>query len=489
MREKNTQGLENNGETELPQDSPRPSILPYEATSSTFGSRTVDNRDFRNAVVGLTPLHRSRFNRGMAQSQSADSIRPTQHRSPASTPRDSTMPLPRIQVLSTGNCSADRGVPRPLATKFYRRFPLLLAGALAWCSGMILPGVVSADHLELVVGESASGNGRVDAQPQPRLNAPFGIDFDRQGHMYIVELEGGHIHRWTKRGGLVTVAGNGKKGDGGDRGPAVQAIFHSMHALAIDPEGTLYIADTLNHRVRRMDPVREVVEPFAGTGAKGSAGTDGPALSANFDGVYCVALTPDYKRLLITDLENHRVCAVDLETGRLRLVAGNGKAGVPSDGAMARESPLVDPRAAAADRFGNIYILERGGHTLRKVDPQGRIRTVVGTGTAGVGAEEGPAREMPLRGPKHLCIAVDGRVVIADTDNHQIRCYDPETERLRLVAGSGKLGAQGLGGPAKLAELHFPHGVCLDSSGELFIVDTGNNRILRLVQERALDLR
>jgi streptogramin lyase len=96
---------------------------------------------------------------------------------------------------------------------------------------------------------------------------------------------------------------------------------------------------------------------------------------------------------------------------------------------------------------------------------------------------------MPLRGPKHLCIAVDGRVVIADTDNHQIRCYDPETERLRLVAGSGKLGAQGLGGPAKLAELHFPHGVCLDSSGELFIVDTGNNRILRLVQERALDLR
>jgi sugar lactone lactonase YvrE len=352
---------------------------------------------------------------------------------------------------------------------------------------MVIPGTVSADHLQLVVGESQSRDNGVESKPKARLNAPFGIDFDRQGHMYIVELEGGHIHRWTKQEGLVTVAGTGHKGDVGDLGPASQAIFHSMHALAIDPSGKLYIADTLNHRVRRMDPARGVVEPFAGTGAKGSAGDEGPALSATFHGVYCVALTPDYKTLLITDLENRRIRAVDLQTGRLQLVAGNGDKGVPRDGALARESPLVDPRAAAADRFGNIYILERGGHALRRIDPQGRIRTVAGTGTAGVGPEEGPALDIPLRGPKHLCIAVDGSVFIADTDNHQIRRYDPDSGRLRLVAGSGKLGVQGLGGPATLTELHFPHGVCLDASGQLFIVDTGNNRILSLVHERSID--
>lgn len=399
------------------------------------------------------------------------------------------MPLPRILGLSTGKWSGHLRVSRPLVPSHFPGLLLVLAWTLVWGAGMTMPNAVAADSLELVVGESASRNDGVDSSRQPRLNAPFGIDFDRHGHMYIVELEGGHIHRWTKQDGLVTVAGTGKKGDGGDRGPAAQAIFHSMHALAIDPAGTLFIADTLNHRVRRMDPVQGVVEPFAGTGAPGNTGDDGPALSATFNGVYCVALTPDYKTLLITDLENRRIRSVDLATGRLQLVAGNGDRGVPREGAMARESPLVDPRAAAADRFGNIYILERGGHALRKVDPLGRITTVVGTGTAGVGAEEGPAREMPLRGPKHLCITVDGRVLIADTDNHQIRCYDPATERIRVVAGSGKRGIEGLGGPAKLAELHFPHGVCLDSSGELFIVDTGNNRILRLVRERLLDHR
>ncbi len=354
-------------------------------------------------------------------------------------------------------------------------------------SGIFRPAVVSADHLEVIVGAPADSPINDGSVPKPQLDAPFGIDFDRQGHMYIVELEGGRVHRWTKREGLVTVAGTGEKGYGGDRGPASQAVFHSMHAVTIDPAGNLFIADTLNHRVRRLDPVRTIVETFAGTGTAGESGDEGPARAAAFHGVYCVSFTPDYKSLLITDLENRRVRSVDMATGRVRLVAGNGKKGVPSDGADARESPLVDPRAAAADRFGNIYILERGGHALRKVDLLGRIRTVAGTGTPGIGEEDGLGLAMPLRGPKHLCIDVDGSVIIADTDNHQIRRYDPETGRLQLVAGSGKRGTQGVGGPAKLAELHFPHGVCLDSVGDLFIVDTGNNRILRLVRDSRSD--
>ena len=388
------------------------------------------------------------------------------------------LPNPSTKSPSAG----DQGAPcrNTLAPKLLSTLVYCLA--VSWS---FRPGVVLGDHLELVVG--VSEDQEIQEPHKPKLHAPFGIDFNRQGHMYIVELEGGRVHRWTKREGLVTVAGNGEKGDAGDGGPPSQAVFHSMHAVAIDPFGMLYIADTLNHRVRRLDPARNLVEPFAGTGAKGRSGDEGPALSAVFEGVYCVSFTPDYRSLLITDLENRRICSVDMSTGRLQLVAGNGTKGVPKDGAMARESPLVDPRAAAADRFGNVYILERGGHALRKVDPQGRIRTVAGTGTPGIGEEEGPAATMPLRGPKHLCVDVNGRVFVADTDNHQIRRYDPETGRLSLVAGSGKRGAEGVGGPAKLAELHFPHGVCQDADGDLFIVDTGNNRILRLVRDSRSD--
>jgi len=392
---------------------------------------------------------------------------------------------PRIQPPPHGKPSAEcRTAP------FTPRLILQFFTSLVCCTFAcwnLSPELALADHLELVVGAIENGDHEVDSSRKPSLHAPFGIDFDRQGHMYIVELEGGRVHRWTKREGLVTVAGTGKKGDGGDLGPASQAVFHAMHAVTIDPSGHLYLADTLNHRVRRLDPQRNVVEPFAGTGAKGSSGDEGPALTATFNGVYCVSFTPDYKSLLITDLENRRIRSVDMATGRLHLVAGNGEKGVPMDGAFAQESPLVDPRAAAADRFGNIYILERGGHALRKVDPRGRIHTVAGTGTAGIGEADGSALTMPLRGPKHLCVDVDGSVIVADTDNHQIRRFDPETGRLQLVAGSGKRGAQGLGGPAKLVELHFPHGVCLNSSGELFIVDTGNNRILRLVRETEPD--
>ena len=349
-------------------------------------------------------------------------------------------------------------------------------------SGLVLSDVSRADHLELVVGESADGASGTNTGPRVPLVAPFGIDFDRRGDMFIVELEGGRVHHWNRRKGVTTIAGNGEQGDRGDQGPAASAVFHSMHAVAIDPSGDLYIADTLNHRVRRLDPRLMVVEPYAGTGKPGNAGDHGAARDATFQGVYCVAFTPDYQTLLVTDLENRRIRAVDVKTGNLRPIAGNGERGVPRDGTPATMNPLVDPRAAAADRFGNIYILERGGHALRVVDPQGRIRTLVGTGTPGSGGDGGPALEAKLRGPKHLCVTVDGRVVIADTDNHQIRCYHPDTGRIELVAGSGRKGAQGLGGPAHLAELHFPHGVCLDSSGELYVVDTGNNRILKLVR-------
>jgi sugar lactone lactonase YvrE len=202
---------------------------------------------------------------------------------------------------------------------------------------------------------------------------------------------------------------------------------------------------------------------------------------AEFDGVYCVAFHPDFSQLYLADLENRRVRVIHMATGIVDTVAGNGTKGVPADGARARTAPLVDPRAVAADTAGNVYVLERSGHALRLVDATGRIRTVAGTGQRGASGDGGDARKASISGPKHLCLDQEGNVVIADTDNHRIRKYVPSTGRIVHVAGSGKQGAAGLGGPPQHVELNYPHGVYVHADGTLYIADTNNHRVLKLV--------
>ncbi len=137
-----------------------------------------------------------------------------------------------------------------------------------------------------------------------------------------------------------------------------------------------------------------------------------------------------------------------------------------------------------ADAAGQIYILERTGNTLRIVDADGKIRTVVGTGKAGHSGDDGPAREATLNGPKHLCLDRDGSVIIADTENHAIRRYLPQSDRIVKIAGTGKKGTAGVGGPPAQVELFQPHGVTIGPDGALYIVDSGNNRVLKIVEEK-----
>jgi sugar lactone lactonase YvrE len=253
-----------------------------------------------------------------------------------------------------------------------------------------------------------------------------------------------------------------------------------MHSLAVAPDGTIYLADTWNNRVRKLDPKTGRVTVFAGTGEKGYGGDGGPAREAKFGGVYCAALDPEGKRLYLADLDNRRVRVVYLKSGIVTTVAGNGKKGVPRDGADARDAPLVDPRAVAVDRKGNVYVLERAGHALRVVSPDGKIRTVVGTGKPSLSGDGGPARKATLRSPKHLCIDLDDNVIIADSANHVIRKYLPGEGKIVRVAGTGKKGSAGAGGPPLEAELNEPHGVYVHPSGALYIVDSNNQRIFRL---------
>ena len=340
-------------------------------------------------------------------------------------------------------------------------------------------GAVAAERVVLVAGGGTST--ATAPAKEAKLNAPFGIDFDKAGNAFLVELTGGRVLRLDASGSLATVGGSDEKGNGGDGRPAAKAAFNGMHSLAMGPDGGVYLADTWNNRIRKYDPASGKVEAFAGTGEKGYSGDGGPAAKAQFGGIYSVDFDAAGKNLYLDDLDNRRVRKIDMTSGIVTTVAGNGEKGVPADGTEAAKAPLVDPRAAAVDSKGNVYILERSGHALRVVDPSGKIRTVAGTGKPGASGDDGDAKTATVNGPKHLCIDKEDNVIIADTENHIIRKYIPKEGKIVRVAGSGKKGTGGIGGPPLEVELNQPHGVFLHPSGELFIVDSSNNRVLKIV--------
>lgn len=357
-----------------------------------------------------------------------------------------------------------------------KHFAAVLLGLL-----ILLPADALADRLVLVAG----GGDEAEDVPATRakLNSPFGVDFDKAGNMFICELEGERLLRVDAKGILKIIGGTGKTGNSGDGGPARQATFNGMHNLAISPTtGDVYLADTWNNRIRKYDPRTGTITAFAGTGMKGYAGDGGPAADADFGGIYCLCFNADGSKLYACDLDNRRIRVIDMRSGRVELAAGNGEKGVPVDRAAAVKSPLVDPRAVAVDRQGRLYVLERSGNALRVVGPRGKIRTVVGSGEAGLHLDPEPLR-CQLNGPKHLCIDLDDNVIIADTANHRILKYSPAANTVTLLAGTGQKGESGAGGPPLEVAFNEPHGVFVTPAGVLYIVDSRNHRVFRWESE------
>jgi sugar lactone lactonase YvrE len=345
-------------------------------------------------------------------------------------------------------------------------------------TGSVNPSKLSGGRLTLVAGGGTGADGAPASQA--KLIAPFGVGFDASKTLFFVEMTGHRLRKIGQDGLVTTVAGTGHAGSGGDGAPAAQAQLNGPHSLAVAKNGDIFVADTWNNRVRKIDARTGVIANIAGTGKKGFSGDGGPATAADFGGIYCLALDESNQVLCLADLDNRRVRQIDLKTGVVTTLAGNGKKGVPVDGDDARTSPLVDPRAVALDGRGNIYILERSGHALRVVDRAGKIRTLAGTGEPGDSGDGSDARRAHLNGPKHLCVSSAGDVLIADTENHRVRVFRSEKGIIENVAGTGRKGTAGQGGPATDAELAQPHGVTVGPDGFLYISDSSNDRILKL---------
>ena len=319
--------------------------------------------------------------------------------------------------------------------------------------------------VSLIYGSWNPGEGGpVRTQPNP-LNHPFGVDFDGKGNMYIVELKGGRVHKLTTDNKLVTIAGDGSKGYGGDGGFAKEATFNGMHNVAVTYSGVVYISDSWNYCIRRIDDSSDTITTYVGTGKRGFNGDGGPLKKATFSYIMCITMNEKRDKIFIADIQNRRIRVADLKSKRVATIAGNGKKGLPEDGAKAKESPLMDPRAVAPDSKGNVYVLERGGHALRVVRPDGKIYTVVGTGKKG--KKNGPGKKATLGAPKHICVDDQDNVYIADEANDLIRKYDAKTGLVSTTLGQGKV------------KLDYPHGVTWEK-GKIYVVDTGHNRILRI---------
>ena len=311
---------------------------------------------------------------------------------------------------------------------------------------------------------------------EARLSEPFMCAFDRQGNLYVAESANHCVRRIDGRSGIITtIAGTGELGYGGDGGPADEATFNQPYALDVAANGDLYIVDRLNAVVRKVDAASGIISTVAGTGAPGSGGDGGPATEAAL-GEPNDCFLDGKGGLLIADVQDQRIRLLDLATGIITTFAGNGDKARAGDGLPATEASILGARAVCGDGQGNTYICEREGNGVRRVDASGVMSTFAGTGEGGYGGDGGPALAATWGAPKAIRCDARGNVLVVDTENHAIRRIDATTGVVTTVAGGRRSGA-GDGGPAIAAGLDRPHGCCVDAKGNLYIADSNNHRV------------
>jgi uncharacterized repeat protein (TIGR01451 family) len=348
------------------------------------------------------------------------------------------------------------------------------APRLAWIV-LLLGSPGFAQNIDTVGGGGPDGVPAIAAD----VGTSYAIVTDPSGDLYIAAASFNRVFRVGVGGELTLFAGTGGASFSGDGGPARDAGLNFPRGLAVDSAGNLYVSDTNNNRIRRIDAATGTITTVAGS-LQGFAGDGGPATAARLrlpHGVFVDAAD----NLYVADKNNHRVRRVDGATGIINTIAGNGVAGSAGDSGLATLANLNGPAGLALDGAGNLFIADEFNNKVRRVDgATGVITTYAGTGAAAYGGDGGPATLASVRAPRGVDLNAAGDLLIADSANHRVRLVSAATGFIATVAGTGSSGFSGDGGPAIGAALNQPGSVLFDTGGSFYIADTFNFRVRRV---------
>jgi DNA-binding beta-propeller fold protein YncE len=324
----------------------------------------------------------------------------------------------------------------------------------------------AAPAIEIVAGTGApENNGDAGPASSTNISQPFGVQIGPDRALYITEVGHHRVRRLdleTRR--LTTVAGCGRRGYSGDGGAAVEAEMNEPYEVRFDRDGNLYVVEMKNHVVRRIDKKTNKITTVAGVGRQGFGGDGGPAVDALLSQPHSIALDSQ-GAIYVADIGNHRIRRIDPKTGIIDSIAGNSKRTAPKDGQSARGNPMIGPRALFIEE-DILWIALRDGHSVwRMALADGFLHHVAGTGRSGFTGDGGPALEATFNSPKGIAVRPDGLVFVVDAGNDAIRKINLKSAKVNTLAG---------------VDLKQPHGICISAEGDLFIGDTMNHRVLRV---------
>ncbi|MCC9602441.1 hypothetical protein LOC67_17970 [Stieleria sp. JC731] len=348
--------------------------------------------------------------------------------------------------------------------------------AIAWTSTCD-----SDDHIKQLIDQdsiawnSFAGTGRADSpsadKPSPpkeiALRNVYGIEVTPDA-IFFSTVDDHSIWKCTRDGSsIVRFAGTGEAGYSGDGGPAIEATFRKPHEIRADSHGNLFVADTFNHCVRRIDAKSGQITTVGGTGVAGFSGDDGPAAKATFDQPHSIVLAGD-DTVLVADTRNHRLRRIDLDKGLVNTISGDGKKKLPQEGAAIDQVSLFGPRSLAIDDQ-SIWLVLREGNSVWRIDRSANtIHRIAGTGKQGHDGDGANPLHATFRGPKGIGVDSQGNLLIVDTENHAMRYVDLNNNVIRTLHVGGKM--------------KRPHGTAVLTDGKgidrFFVSDSENHRVL-----------
>ncbi len=312
------------------------------------------------------------------------------------------------------------------------------------------------------------------------LAAPAGVCADNYGNVFVADYADSRLRRIDSHDSLFTIGDtSGVPGYSGDGGIAVNAKFNNPNGMCIDAAGNLYISEEYNHTIRKIDKITGLVSTMAGTGSAGFSGDGGVAIAAKMNQPAGICVD-NSGNIYIADKGNSRIRKIKVATGLMSTVAGDTISGYSGDGSAATAAKLSYPKGVCVDASGNIFIADFGNNRIRKVDVNtGLISTFAGTGISGYSGDGGVATAASFRNPNNVFMDSHGNLFVSDFGNNVIRKIVPDGH-ISTIAGNGSTGYSGDGGPATNATFFGPTAIFVNDSDDIFIADGGNSVIRKI---------